>query len=408
MLGFKTGLVLPRLEQTKKYYDKILYLQGFPQSKHLFEYFAPNEQTININILIIKKPCSRGIILGGIIIMSKDLIASKNVQRHAFQLTINNPLNYGFDHHNIKETLVVKFSTLKYFCMADEISETGTPHTHIYVCFSSRVRFSTIKKHFTEAHIEPAHGTVQDNLDYIKKVGRHESKANTCIEGTYEEWGTIPTQKGTNADMADLYELIENGYTNAEILAINHDHILNIDKLDKVRTMLLTEKFKNTRRLDLKVIYISGATGTGKTRGVLDVHGDSNVYRVSDYHHPFDGYSCQPILVFDEYRSNLRLSDMLNFCDIYPIELPARYANKFACFNTIYIISNWDLEDQYKEVQVDNPESWKAFLRRIHEIKIYSENGNITTYNSVEEYMNRDKSFHKLTETEKFELPFNK
>ncbi len=57
---------------------------------------------------------------------------------------------------------------------------------------------------------------------------------------------------------------------------------------------------------DLKVIYISGATGTGKTRGILDKHGDGNVYRVNDYEHPFDGYSCQNILAFDEFRSQLR------------------------------------------------------------------------------------------------------
>lgn len=46
---------------------------------------------------------------------------------------------------------------------------------------------------------------------------------------------------------------------------------------------------------------------------------------------------------------------MLQYCDIYPIQLPARYANKFACYETVYIISNWSLEDQYKEVQKDNP-----------------------------------------------------
>ena len=87
--------------------------------------------------------------------------ASENIQRHAYQLTINNPLSYGYDHKTIKEILVVQFPTLKYFCMADEIGEKGTPHTHIYIVFSSRVRFKTVKKHFPEAHIEIAHGSVQ-------------------------------------------------------------------------------------------------------------------------------------------------------------------------------------------------------------------------------------------------------
>ena len=63
--------------------------------------------------------------------------------------------------------------------------------------------------------------------------------------------------------------------------------------------------------------------------------------------------------------------------------------NKFACYETVYIISNWSLEDQYKEVQKDNPESWKAFLRRIHEVTIYKEDGTLTHYDSVEAYLKR-------------------
>lgn len=330
--------------------------------------------------------------------MKKEPKAALNIQRNSFQLTINNPLDHGLDHLNIKKMLIEDFTTLTYFCMADEVGEKGTPHTHIYVCFSSRVRIAKVKKAFEKAHIEVAHGTVQNNIEYIKKSGKWEDseKAETRVEGTYEEWGKVPIQKGKNEDMKELYELISAGYSNAEILALNNDYISDIDKLDKLRTMLLTEKFKNTRRLNLRVIYISGATGTGKTRGVLDEHGDSNVYRISDYQHPFDGYACQEVLAFDEYRSSLRLSDMLQYCDIYPIELPARYANKYACYNTVYIISNWSLEHQYKEVQQDSPESWQAFLRRIHEVMIYEEDGSINVYDSVPKYMNRELEFHPL------------
>lgn len=334
--------------------------------------------------------------------------AGKNIQRHAYQLTINNPLTYGFDHHKIKETLILNFSTLKYFCMADEIGEKGTPHTHIYVCFSSRVRWSTIKKHFNEAHILVPRGTAQSNIAYIKKNGKWENteKGETRVEGTFEEWGTVPKQKGNIAEMEELLELIKAGYSNMDILNVNNDYILNLDKLDKLRTTYLIDKNKNERRLNLKVIYISGATGTGKTRGVLDTHGDGNVYRVSDYMHPFDHYSCEEVIAFDEFRSSLRISDMLNYCDIYPIQLPSRYSNKFACYETVYIISNWNLEEQYSEVQKDNPESWKAFLRRIHEVRVYAEDGVITTYDSVEKYLNRNQEFHPVTEEEQIELPF--
>ena len=340
--------------------------------------------------------------------MNNETKAAANIQRHAYQLTINNPQVNGYDHDSIKELLIICFSTLKYFCMADEIGEQGTYHTHIYVVFTSRVRWSKIKKAFPEAHIEVAHGSAESNLEYIKKTGRWENteKSETRVEGTFEEWGTFPTQKGEKPEMEELYEMVKNGYTNAEILAINNDYILQIDKLDKLRTMLLTEKYKNTRRRELKVTYIYGATGTGKTRGVLDEHGDSNVYRVCDYKHPFDNYNCQPVIAFDEYRSQLRISDMLQYCDIYPIELSARYSNKYACYETVYIISNWSLEQQYEQVQKESPESWQAFLRRIHEVIVYHEDKTITTYDSMEKYLHRNEKFHKLSQEEQTKLPF--
>ena len=214
---------------------------------------------------------------------------------------------------------------------------------------------------------------------------------NRRVEGTFEEYGTQPPDsKGKRSDMSELYQMVLDNMTNAEILAQNQDYILQIDKIDKVRTTILTEKYKETVRLDLKVVYISGATGTGKTRGVLEKNGYSNVYRVTDYLHPFDSYNGQPVIAFDEFRSSLRIKEMLLFCDIYPIELPSRYTNKYACYNKVYIISNWSLEKQYYEVQKDDKESWEAFLRRIHKVVIYSKDGSIKEYDSVKAYLERD------------------
>ena len=328
----------------------------------------------------------------------EDISPLSTSQRQAYQITINNPGEHGYDHLTIKKRLIENFSTLQYFCMADEIGEQGTPHTHVYVYFTSRVRFRTIKRHFPPAHIEPAMGTIQGNIDYIRKTGKwaDSDKAETRVEGSFETWGTPPKQKGRRQDMEELYAFIEAGYSNSEILARNNDYILHIDSLEKVRTTLLRDKYKGHRRLELHITYVFGATGTGKTRDILDRHGDASVARITDYSHPFDSYACQPVIVFEEFRSSLRISDMLNYCDIYPLELPARYANKYACYTNVYITSNWPLEKQYQEVQQDHPGTWKAFLRRIHEVQVYHEDGTITKYDSVEKYLHRNEEFHPI------------
>ena len=96
---------------------------------------------------------------------------------------------------------------------------------------------------------------------------------------------------------------------------------------------------------------------------------------------------------------------MLNYCDIYPLELPARYANRYACYDTVYIVSNWELSKQYSELQKEDIESWKAFLRRISEIREYKGINNIMIYKSVEDYFNRETDFVKIVNMD--EVPFN-
>lgn len=325
-------------------------------------------------------------------------------QANKYLLTINNPKEKGYTHEEIMRILTTNFKTFNYACMADEQGQTY--HTHVFIHLNSRVRFSMVKKHFPEAHIDQVKGRVSDNIQYVSKTGKWKDteKAETCIEGTFEEFGKRPPDsRGKLVDMAELYAMIEDGMSNAEILAVNQDYIMQIEKLDKVRTTLLSDRAKESERLNLKCVYVYGATGTGKTSGIFRRHGYSNVYRVTDYEHPFDGYSCQSVIVFEEFRSSLKLGDMLNYCDIYPIELPARYSNKYACYSTAYIVSNWSLENQYSEVQNSLDEnirnSWKAFLRRIHEVHVYESREKITIYHSVEEYLKRDEGFKPVGET---------
>lgn len=322
-----------------------------------------------------------------------------------YQLTINSPCEKGWTHLKILEVFRNNFKTLVYLAMADE--QGSMYHTHIFVVFASRVRFSMIKRYFGEAHIERCKGTVSENVHYIKKTGKWEQDTNKQekkIEGSFEEYGTQPPDsKGKRRDMSELYQMVLDNMTNAEILAQNQDYILQIDKIDKIRTTILTEKYKETVRLDLEVVYISGSTGTGKTRGVLEQTGYSNVYRVTDYQHPFDSYSGQPAIAFDEFRSSLRIKEMLLFCDIYPIELPSRYTNKYACYNKVFIISNWPLEKQYCEVQREDRESWEAFLRRIHKVIIYNKDGSIVKYDSVKAYLERD----EYVQVDEDEIPFD-
>ena len=85
------------------------------------------------------------------------------------------------------------------------------------------------------------------------------------------------------------------------------------------------------------------------------------------------------MLVFEEFNNQIPIEEMLNYLDVYPLMMPARYNDRVACYTRVYITSNIPLEYQYTAVQAQRPDTWKAFLRRIHKIVHYTENGVVTT-----------------------------
>jgi hypothetical protein len=237
-----------------------------------------------------------------------------------------------------------------------------------------------MRNKFPDVHHEICKGTAKENKDYVFKEGKwaNTEKSDTKIEETQEEYGELPTERqGQRNDLTDLYDMIKSGMSDYEIITTNQNYMLQLDKIQNVRRVILSEKYRSVWR-DLQVTYIYGETGTGKSRTIVERHGHERLYRITDYNHPWDNYACEPVVAFEEFRSSISCADMLNYLDGYPCQLPSRYANKIACFETVYIISNIPLEDQYVSVQAKSPETYKAFLRRIHKIQEFTKEKQFT------------------------------
>lgn len=329
------------------------------------------------------------------------IFIANDSQSRKWQITINNPLDKEFNHSRIMEELA-KIKSCIYWVLSDEIG--ATHHTHIYIACSSAVRFSTLKNRFPEGHLEIAHGDSIQNRDYVFKLGKwlEDKKHETNLPDTHKEYGEMPIErKGTRNDLSDLYDMIKQGMTNYDILEESPDYMLQLDKIERVRQTVREEKFKNTFR-QIETIYIWGITGVGKTRSIMEQYGYENIFRVTDYTHPFDTYKGQDIIIFEEFRSSIKISDMLIYLEGYPTELPCRYTNKVACFTKVYLITNIDLCNQYEIVQLESPNTWQAFLRRIKTVKYYQSKNNVQEYNTVD-YIS---GFYKLGNNEY--IPFNK
>jgi len=168
--------------------------------------------------------------------------------------------------------------------------------------------------------------------------------------------------------------------TNQEILAIDPSFAFHLEHIDKLRQDIRFEKYLRENRF-IKVHYLWGDSGTGKTRSIYEKHPPEEICRITNYpangNVQFDAYKGQSVLVFEEFHSEIPISAMLNYLDIYPLMLPARYHDRIACYLTVYITSNIPLDQQYPKIQRDKLETWNAFLRRIHSVTEFRKDGTI-------------------------------
>ena len=318
----------------------------------------------------------------------------KEVRSRKFMLVFQSShiLEDGWTHDTIRKALEPR--KLQYWAMCDEVaSETGQLHTHLIIYRKSPLRASTLREMFPSVHMEPLKGTMAEARTYLLKEGKYAGtdKAETSIEGSFEEWGEPPEEKGQGArsDLEAMMEMVRNGSSDLEIIEAVPSLVLKISAIQRYRQLVMEESAHNYRKM--QVFYIYGVTGSGKTRSVYDEFKDdpSCIYTINSYNGTglFDGYDSSKVtaLCLDEFRSSLPFNLLLSLTDGHFQIINCRYSNRIATHTTVYIISNIPLYDQYKEFQKNEPESWRALLRRITTIRHFYAVGKHQDY-TVEEY----------------------
>ena len=338
----------------------------------------------------------------------KKIANLKATQSRKWFVTINNPIDHGFPHDIIRDKLSSIRGKGLYWCMCDEIGgHCETLHTHIYIYRPSALRAYDIYKLFGDSHRDKKpYIRSEDARAYILKDGEKFNKAEDGsyeyiddkgilhkginYSDTFEEFGELPIEhQGVSTSAELILEFIKCGATNDEIVNEIPSAYTKLEDIDNVRSLLRDKKYKNAWR-DLTVTYIFGVPGVGKSRSIIERHGYGNVYRVTNYkNYPFDTYDGEDVIVFEDYRSNLNITDMLNYLDGYPLKLPARYHNKQACFTKVYITSNLPLEEQHKKEDKDTK---KALYRRIHKVVEYTETSR-KEYDGVQDYFDDNRCY---------------
>lgn len=241
-------------------------------------------------------------------------------------ITINNPAEHGFDHARIRAA-VLDLPGILYWCLCDEQGdECETLHTHVFFVCQNQLTHTQVDARFPSFHRDIAYGKCKENRAYVLKDGEKFNKQEDgsysykdtgghLHEGinfsdTFEEGGEMPIeQQGKSRDADKIVELVKSGATNEEIVNAVASAYRDLEKVERVRSMYRDAQFKDSWR-ELEITYIFGKTGSGKTRSVMDKYGYANVYRVTDYKHPFDTYDGQDVIIFEEFRGGLKHGDM--------------------------------------------------------------------------------------------------
>lgn len=191
----------------------------------------------------------------------------------------------------------------KFAVVGKEVGENGTPHLQGYINLKKQQRFSAIKKVLPKAHLEKAVGTDQQNLTYCTK-----QDADAVIIGE-------PQTPGKRNDLAAACKKIKEG---APITEIAQEHPETFVRYNRgLQTLIETIQRPRDVNDPPMVLWLYGATGTGKTRFAYDSMPHDQIY-TKDSTRWWNGYTHQQCILVDDYDGEWPFRDFLRFLDRYP------------------------------------------------------------------------------------------
>lgn len=225
-----------------------------------------------------------------------------------FVFTLNNPtdseimsisgapvsfLTYGREHFNAAPGL--------------------TPHLQGCCILGQQMAFSTIKKipGFERMHIEAMKGTIEQAVAYC-----HKEDTSPYI------FGDLPTP-GKRNDILNTVQKLKEGCTIKQMVEEDDDAAVVFVKYHRGLTALQAQ-LTTSRTEPPVVVWISGATGVGKTRCCIEFCEERSLrFWISNESLQWcDGYSGQEVAILDDYRTSFcKFAYLLRLLDRYPMRV---------------------------------------------------------------------------------------
>ena len=268
---------------------------------------------------------------------------------------------------------------LSYYAIVHNEDENNV-HYHIVITFSksSKCRFLTLKKKFPYGSIEPCHSGAKSCVQYLVHMNnpeKHQYNWSQVITNNPEkmEEYRIPGKATDKVKFLKLQQQILTGeirefelYDSTKVdpqLCIKYSKQLKETLSYRAKQILLNPK------RDINVIYLQGATATGKTTYcITEAERQNKSIFVSGSSNDFlEGIAGQECLVVDDFTFEaIKMMDFSKFIDPhYGTLTKSRYHNRAFIGDTIFITSNRDLLSIYPN---ERPKERAALFRKINRV----------------------------------------
>lgn len=247
------------------------------------------------------------------------------------------------------------------------------PHYHVMVNLKTPRSLSTIVKMFHEEIPAQYFGDIKgrwgDALAYLTHANAPEKYQYkpTAVVANFE-WEP-EAHSGGGGKLAEVLDNIVSG----KIRRFNYTKHIPADMYIKHKKEIDTafqfraDSIREANR-DMRCIYISGGSGTGKTTYAkeLAIKQGYSIFISSGSNDPLDGYEGQDCLILDDLRpSCMGLSDLLKMLDNNTAStVKSRYKNKVLECKLIIITTTLDIESFFKNVFSEEPETSIQLKRR--------------------------------------------
>ena len=259
----------------------------------------------------------------------------------------------------------------------EKATDTGTIHYQGYMHFSKRVYWGAIRRAFIKMGLHRVShrnriATPKKAADYCKKVFDEETGKQTKLTEPVYEFGELDIRQGERSDLSEIVERVKQGASDKELLDEYPTQFFRFKKhIESVRKTIQESEFESKKR-NMTVFYIYGSPRTWKTTYIMETkYQYKDICRLStkyDKKWLFENYKGQNAILYDEYDSQIEITEMNDYLDGFPQQYHCRNEDKVAMNTIVYIVSNLPLSAQYPTAQKEKPKVYEAFCKRIHHI----------------------------------------